>query len=145
MDEYISRENVLNNSNIITVQTKEYGSIEVIPVDTIADIELADVQPVKHGKWIECCNEFDKKCSCCDKVHGTIYEREPFCPNCGAKMDGDIMTDAELQRLERCKKCSKSTEADDFQGGTELYCPLHGYPCDMIIQCVYVPDNKRYE
>lgn len=55
------------------------------------------------------------------------------------------MTDAELQRLERCKKCSKSTEADDFQGGTELYCPLHGYPCDMIIQCVYVPDNKGYE
>lgn len=51
----------------------------------------------------------------------------------------------ELQRLERCKKCSKSTEADNFQGETELYCPLHGYPCDMIIQCVYIPDNKRYE
>lgn len=50
MGEYISRENVLDNSNIITVQTKEYGSIEVIPVDTIADIELADVQPVVHCK-----------------------------------------------------------------------------------------------
>ena len=48
MDEYISRGDVLDNSNIITVQTKEYGSIEVIPVDTIADIELADVQPVVH-------------------------------------------------------------------------------------------------
>lgn len=45
-DEYISRKDVLDNSNIITVQTKEYGSIEVIPVDTIADIELADVQSV---------------------------------------------------------------------------------------------------
>lgn len=55
------------------------------------------------------------------------------------------MTDVELQRLERCKKCSKSTEADDFFGGTELYCPLEGYPCDMIIQCEYIPDNKRYE
>lgn len=52
------------------------------------------------------------------------------------------MNDIELQRLERCKKCSKSTEADDFQGGTELYCPLHGYPCDMIIQCSYVPYNN---
>jgi hypothetical protein len=52
------------------------------------------------------------------------------------------MTDAELQRLERCKKCSKSTEADDFQGGTELYCPLHGYPCDMIMQCGYILDNN---
>lgn len=50
MDKYISRENVLDNSNIITVQAKEYGSIEVIPVDTIADIELADVQPVIYCK-----------------------------------------------------------------------------------------------
>lgn len=55
------------------------------------------------------------------------------------------MNDVELQRLERCKKCSKSVEEDDFQGGTELYCPLEGYPCDMIIQCAYVPDNKKYE
>lgn len=44
-------------------------------------------QPIKHGQWIECCNELDKKCSCCDKVHGTIYEKEQFCPNCGARMD----------------------------------------------------------
>ena len=29
------------------------------------------------------------------------------------------MNDIELQRLERCKKCSKSTEADDFQWGRE--------------------------
>ena len=29
--------------------------------------------------------------------------------------------------------------------GTELYCLLEGYPCDMIIQCGYTPDNKRYE
>jgi hypothetical protein len=52
------------------------------------------------------------------------------------------MNDIELQRLERCKKCSKSTEADDFQGEMELYCPLHGYPCDMIIQCSYVSENN---
>ena len=48
-----------------------------------------DAQPAKRGQWIECCNELNKKCSCCDKVHGTIYDRELFCPNCGARMDGD--------------------------------------------------------
>lgn len=52
------------------------------------------------------------------------------------------MTDAELQRLERCKTCFNSTEADNFQGGIELYCPLHGCPCDMIIQCEYDLDNN---
>lgn len=41
----------------------------------------------RHGQWIECCNELNKKCSCCDEVYGTIYENEPFCPNCGARMD----------------------------------------------------------
>ena len=50
MAEYLEHEKVLDENNIITVQTKEYGSIEVIPVDTITDIELADVQPV--DRWI---------------------------------------------------------------------------------------------
>ena len=71
---------------------KGYEEKEIEIRDKIMEdkvIEVADVQPIKHGRWIECCNEFDKKCSCCDKVHGTIYEREPFCPNCGARMDGD--------------------------------------------------------
>lgn len=57
------------------------------------------------------------------------------------------MTDAELQRLDRCKKCSKSERTDNFMGLgiATLICPLHGYECSEVIQCVYVPDNKRYE
>lgn len=55
------------------------------------------------------------------------------------------MNEVEKQRIERCSKCSKSVEANDFVGKTELYCPLHGYPCDGIIQCVYVTDNKIYK
>lgn len=50
MAEYLELERVLDDKNIITVQTKEYGSIDVIPVDTITDIELSDVQPVVHCK-----------------------------------------------------------------------------------------------
>lgn len=57
------------------------------------------------------------------------------------------MTNAELQRLERCKKCSKLEETDNFMGLgiTALICPLHGYECNEVVQCLYVPDNKRYE
>lgn len=108
MAEYICREDVLDNSNIITVQTKEYGSIEVIPVDTIADIELANVQPVKHGRWIEKSPykdetvkglEFQIVCSECDEQNcslefdenynaiGKTFYRTRYCPTCGAKMD----------------------------------------------------------
>ena len=104
-DEYISREDVLDNSNIITVQTKEYGSIEVIPVDTITDIELADVQPVRHGRWLNHHAIWidqpkiegwfvQAKCSECEKwahvmnpyTKSVDYE---CCPHCGARMDGD--------------------------------------------------------
>lgn len=57
------------------------------------------------------------------------------------------MSEIELQRLERCKKCSKSERVDNFMGlgETALICPLHGYECSEVVQCVYVLDNKRYE
>jgi hypothetical protein len=80
-------------NNIRVTKTKPYGLIQtmqryVADDKAIIDAIGADVQPIRHGRWVECCNELDKKCSCCDEVHGTIYEREPFCPNCGARMDG---------------------------------------------------------
>lgn len=50
----------------------------------------ADVEPVKHGRWDKyVCSE----CNVCADyfMSGDVYfDEEPnFCPNCGAKMDGD--------------------------------------------------------
>lgn len=44
-------------------------------------------ESVKHGHWEDCSNGW--MCSCCerDNTKDTL-----FCPNCGAKMDGDRMT-----------------------------------------------------
>ena len=82
MAEYLELEKVLDDKNIITVQTREYGSIEVIPVDTITDIELADVQPVKRGEWGK--RAYDRvQCSYCGKCEDVATD---FCPNCGADM-----------------------------------------------------------
>lgn len=56
----------------------------------VADIKVAptiEAEPVRHGHWEESCNELDKYCSECKEVCGTIYERENYCPNCGAKME----------------------------------------------------------
>lgn len=106
------------------------------------------------AKWI-----YDGDCmitSCCH----TAYDINKFkqndnkisvpckCPNCGEELivcSSSSENTIEELRLSRCKKCSKSAEADNFQGGTELYCPLHGYLCDMIKQCSYIEDNRRYE
>lgn len=60
----------------------------------LEECETADVEEIRHGKWI-----FDKigyiACSCCDFRAYAEYKHIDFdhlnnyCPNCGAKMDGE--------------------------------------------------------
>lgn len=49
----------------------------------------ADVAPVGHGVWV-CVNKIDPisgyRCSKCRRRVG--FDLTPYCPNCGAKMDG---------------------------------------------------------
>lgn len=56
----------------------------------------ADVVPVVHGRWIGAplCGNDNCRCSACGSWHnihanlrGEITQK--YCPNCGAKMDGD--------------------------------------------------------
>lgn len=54
---------------------------------------IADVQKVRHGRWIS--NDLGGYkwayyCSECSWVDGYPFnDRHKYCPNCGAKMDGD--------------------------------------------------------
>lgn len=62
-------------------------------VRRLLSIPAADVAPVVHGRWI------DGRCTACgweapDACNFDGYESEPweytaYCPNCGARMDGD--------------------------------------------------------
>ena len=53
------------------------------------EIPAADVAPVVHGGW-GCVNKIDPisgyRCSKCRRRVG--FDLTPYCPNCGAKMDG---------------------------------------------------------
>lgn len=53
------------------------------------DIKSADVQPVKHGKWLTRYEgdiyEFSE-CSECGNMESC---ETPYCAQCGARMDGD--------------------------------------------------------
>ena len=89
MDEYISREAVIN----ITAET---GAWET--QNRIRELPSADVQPVKHGKWIDAYtwtmfHEFKSSgrgehfwCSECEQGQ---KQKSNYCPNCGADMRGD--------------------------------------------------------
>ena len=46
---------------------------------------FADVQPIRHGRWI---NDGDcMLCSCCNYAYNSWFMGSNYCPNCGARMD----------------------------------------------------------
>lgn len=55
----------------------------------INESPAADVEEVRHGKWIE--KPFllgtGRFCSSCGNNYGMPHEVFNYCPNCGAKMD----------------------------------------------------------
>lgn len=91
MNEYISKKTIIDaleeeNERQPFQPTSIYSC--VIPF--IRKLPAAEVQPVKHGKWDGyICSECN---ACADYfISGDFYfdEKPNFCPNCGARMDGD--------------------------------------------------------
>ncbi|WP_303834684.1 hypothetical protein [Ruminococcus flavefaciens] len=48
MTEYLEFEKVLDDSHIITVQTRDYGSLEVVPVEYLAGLPTVKLNRVDH-------------------------------------------------------------------------------------------------
>lgn len=64
---------------------------KVICEKKIKALLSADVQPVRHGQWIEEPNCM-YRCSNCGSHYPSIkgYMDYCYCPSCGARMDGEI-------------------------------------------------------
>ena len=63
-------------------------------IDAFLSLPKLDVQPVVHAKWIRIKSSDDhesySRCySCSNCMYKTLQAANNFCPNCGAKMDGD--------------------------------------------------------
>lgn len=80
MAEYIDREKAKRLLHI------EYAYAAEQLLD---EIPAADVAPMVHGVWGRV-NKIDPisgyRCSKCRRIVG--FDLTPYCPNCGAKMDG---------------------------------------------------------
>lgn len=106
MADYISRDDALLHSEIIRVYSKDYGNIDVVPVEYLADIPTADVQPVIHAHWRRgeekgfktynplwyCSNcggqiRYDTRMRQYQKTKRPVWEVNAFCRKCGARMD----------------------------------------------------------
>lgn len=57
----------------------------------IDEAPTIEVEPVRHGRWVK--RGQDIFCSECDEESGYTWagasRYSDYCPNCGAKMDGD--------------------------------------------------------
>lgn len=61
------------------------GKIDFTVIDCLSG---ADVAPVRHGEWIH--KNGEMYCSVCggEALMDEVYYESPYCPDCGAKMDG---------------------------------------------------------
>lgn len=91
-DKYISVSKFKQSLAKLTVEggDKKYAEAiartlsEVVP-HLLDDLPAADVQPVKRGEWEK--RAYGRlQCSYCGKCEDIATD---FCPNCGARMDGD--------------------------------------------------------
>lgn len=113
MAEYISRDELLKHLNECKndpLFDPDMARICFAISIFVQNMKTADVQPVKHGRWIEKPPykdetveglEFQIVCSECDEQNcslefdenynaiGKTFYRTRYCPNCGARMDGE--------------------------------------------------------
>lgn len=123
MDDYISKQSVIDYLNGYLNSIGEDGTYSPLfdrgqrralinSIQDISAIKVADVQPVKHGRWVEkriihmkwIPNDDDnvntddvepermteQKCSYCNRwtIKFTDHIELDYCPLCGARMDG---------------------------------------------------------
>ena len=93
MKEYIERESAIAWF-MPYAHTGESIDADVV-ISDIKGMKAADVAPVRHGRWILDEKRYVIYCSECGEVSGyslnlrDVREENHYCPNCGAKMDGD--------------------------------------------------------
>ena len=88
MDKYIKKEEAIRA--LLNDAPEQVGYSREDAADCIRYMDAADVAPVRHAKW-----ECGKPCPVCgwDRFYGLDADiwadwEPPYCPNCGAKMDG---------------------------------------------------------
>ena len=106
MAEYIEKEELLRKrpfcvaGGLVNDYTEGFCDCVDEARETIKNMPAADVAPVVHGRWIgkPLCGNANCRCSECGGVfqihanlHGKVLQK--YCPNCGAKMDGEEQDD----------------------------------------------------
>lgn len=72
---------------------------KAVPVEVIEAAPTVDAEPVRHGTWdsfgvrrtdAKGRNRIEYMFNACTLCENPVVKRTAYCPNCGAKMDGDV-------------------------------------------------------
>ena len=92
-----------NNINLRGIAVFDQDFEALIPLSDVRKAlqmtPTADVQEVRHGKWEKCkerCCEY--RCSVCGYE---LCRTTNYCPNCGAKMDGNENSDVDKRKVRK--------------------------------------------
>ena len=93
MDEYIEREAAKARLRIWITDCVLYGDNDEADcfrrcIDLIDSIPATDVSTVRHGRWL-CADTDTEQFFLCNRCKKKEYWESDYCPNCGAKMDGE--------------------------------------------------------
>lgn len=86
MTDYIKKdlERIIANASESDIEAPTWGEQK----ERLKAVQSADVAPVRHGYWKQDRGgKVSANCSICDSW--MPFRMLPYCPNCGAKMDGD--------------------------------------------------------
>lgn len=88
--EYIEREAIEKAfaEEIRTNYLDDYAKGFQAALLAIMSIPSADVAPVRHGHWKQA-RYTEAPLYICSECDIQAYKQHNYCPNCGAKMDGD--------------------------------------------------------
>ena len=97
MDEYIARASAISTVDNLSRRCEgDYEALVDCLKQAFEELPPSDVQPVRPGKWIPKFNGQFKggaywfDCSVCGRTVPDVRNGGwNFCPNCGARMDGD--------------------------------------------------------
>ena len=96
MVEYIDRQaaiDALGERPMVWTSDDDYalGERNQYDIDRLAieTVPSADVQPVRHGKWIDKSGGIEGAWNYCSECGEQAIDLFDYCPNCGARMDGE--------------------------------------------------------
>ena len=89
MAEYIEREALDKALTVAAANDKDKNRRTwAKAICVLHDLPAADVVPVVHGRWL-CVDTDTEQFFLCNRCKKKEFWESNYCPNCGARMDGD--------------------------------------------------------